>query len=230
MSNGNPVFITGGTGYIGTRLIPRLQALGYPVVALAREQSKQKLPPECRCVIGDALDGDSYKTSVTESSTFIHLVGVSHPGPAKARQFVDIDKRAAYEAIRIAAENRVAHFIYLSVAHPAPVMRAYIDVRASCEREIRAAGLNATVMRPWYVLGPGHRWPYLLIPFYRLAELLPSTRESARRLGLVTLQQMVNALASAAANPPKGVRVVEVPEIKNAAANKDLPAAAASAS
>ena len=43
---------------------------------------------------------------------------------------------------------------------------------------------------PWYVLGPGHRWPYLLLPMYKLMELLPSTRAGATRLGLVTLEQM----------------------------------------
>jgi hypothetical protein len=40
--------------------------------------------------------------------------------------------------------------------------------------------MNATILRPWYVLGPGHQWPYLLLPMYKLMELLPSTREGAR--------------------------------------------------
>ena len=67
--------------------------------------------------------------------------------------------------------------MYLSVAQPAPMMKAYIAVRAECEAEILTAGLNATILRPWYVLGPGHRWPYVLIPLYRVLEMIPSTRE-----------------------------------------------------
>ena len=57
----------------------------------------------------------------------------------------------------------------------------------------------------------------VLCPFYRLAEQFPGTRESARRLGLVTIHQMIGALINAAENSAEGVRVVEVPEIRRAA-------------
>jgi hypothetical protein len=50
---------------------------------------------------------------------------------------------------------------------------------------------------------------------YKIAELLPQTREGARRLGLVTLEQMVTALLAAVENPAQGVRVVGVPEIRS---------------
>jgi uncharacterized protein YbjT (DUF2867 family) len=74
--------------------------------------------------------------------------------------------------------------------------------------------LSATILRPWYVIGPGHRWPMALLPAYWMAERLPATRDAARRLGLVTLDQMVEALVAAVEAPPSGVRVVEVPEIR----------------
>jgi uncharacterized protein YbjT (DUF2867 family) len=93
-------------------------------------------------------------------------------------------------------------------------MKAYAAVRAQGEAIVRATRMNATFLRPWYVLGPGHRWPYLLVPAYWLLERLPGTRETARRVGLVTLAQMVAALVRAVENPPEGVRVVEVPEIR----------------
>jgi uncharacterized protein YbjT (DUF2867 family) len=95
-------------------------------------------------------------------------------------------------------------------------MRAYIAARTACEEELEASGINATILRPWYVLGPGHRWPYALIPFYWLAERIPSTREGARRLGLVTAEQMLRALAGAVEHPSSGVSVIEVPAIRAA--------------
>jgi len=96
-------------------------------------------------------------------------------------------------------------------------MKAYIEVRAECEQAIRESGLNATILRPWYVLGPGHRWPYALLPIYRLMELFPSTRDSALRLGLVTHSQMIEALLAAVEHPPAGVTVMEVPQIRASA-------------
>lgn len=93
-------------------------------------------------------------------------------------------------------------------------MKAYTAVRAECEALIREKHLNATILRPWYVLGPGHRWPYVLLPMYWLLERVPSTRDGALRLGLVTLPQMVSALVTAVENPSEGVQIFDVPNIR----------------
>lgn len=95
------------------------------------------------------------------------------------------------------------------------MMHAYIAVRTECEAAIDSAGLNATILRPWYVLGLGHRWPYVLLPIYKVAELVPQTRDGARRLGLVTLEQMLRALTFAVENPVQGTRLMEAPEIRS---------------
>jgi uncharacterized protein YbjT (DUF2867 family) len=151
---------------------------------------------------------------VAPADTFVQLVGVSHPSPAKAQQFREVDLPSARGAVSAAKTAGVQHFVYVSVAHPAPVMKAYVAVRQECEALILASGLAATILRPWYVLGPGHRWPYLLIPAYWLLRQIPSTREGARRLGLVTIEQMVAALVNAVENPSREVRVVDVPQIQ----------------
>jgi hypothetical protein len=61
--------------------------------------------------------------------------------------------------------------------------------------------MSVALVRPWYVLGPGHRWPYALLPMYRWCEQIPSTREAAMRLGLVTLEQVVRTLVSGVETP-----------------------------
>lgn len=72
-----------------------------------------------------------------------------------------------------------------------------------------------TVLRPWYVLGPGHWWPIVLIPIYKLLEMIPSARDAAQRLGLVTHRQMVAALAAAVtASTPSPFRVLDVTAIR----------------
>jgi uncharacterized protein YbjT (DUF2867 family) len=147
-------------------------------------------------------------------------VGVSHPSPAKAREFTQIDLKAGLEAIRIARKANVQHFIYLSVAQPAPIMHTYAKVRAECERAITASGLNATVVRPWYVLGPGHFWPYVLVPFYKLAELVPQTRDGALRLGLITLGELLRALVRVVDEPANGISLLSVTELRQLGKNE----------
>ncbi len=208
------VFLTGGTGYMGSALAKELLRRGHRVRALVRPGSEAKAPPGCELVHGDALSADSYASQVAPADTFVHLVGVAHPSPSKATEFRAVDLKSCQEAVRAAAQARVRHFIYLSVARPAPIMQEYQAARAEGERLIRTHGLAATFVRPWYVLGRGHRWPLVLIPFYALARLYPPTREGADRLALVTLEQMTHTLAWAVENPAEDVQILEPPQIK----------------
>lgn len=221
------VFVTGGTGYIGRRVIAELVARGHGVRALARPGSASRLPPGCTPVIGDALNAESFAGAVAAGDTVVHLVGTPHPGPRKAEEFRRVDLPSALAALRAATAAGAEHFVYVSVAQPAPAMHAYVAVRAQGEAAIRAAGIAATFVRPWYVLGPGHRWPYLLVPTYALLRRIPPTRETALRLGLVTLDDMVAALVAAVESPPRGVRIVAVPEIRGARRRVAPPAAPA---
>jgi uncharacterized protein YbjT (DUF2867 family) len=209
------VFVTGGTGYLGRPLIAEFCRRGHAVSALVRPGSERKLPAGAAPVVGDALRAETFAGRIAPAKTFVHLVGVPHPSPSKAAQFRSVDLASVRASAEAAARAGVEHFVYLSVAQPAPaIMREFAAVRAEGEAIVRATGMNATFLRPWYVLGPGHRWPYLLLPAYWLAERLPRTRDAARRIGLVTLPQMVAALVEASENPARGVRIVEVPEIR----------------
>jgi uncharacterized protein YbjT (DUF2867 family) len=145
----------------------------------------------------------------------VHLIGTPHPSPAKAKQFHDIDLASIKAAIKAACDAGIRHFVYMSVAQPAPMMKAFIEVRSAGEAMIRGSGVAATFLRPWYVLGPGHRWPYLILPFYWALELLPGTRESAQRLGLVTIAQILTALVWSIEHQPAGIRIVDVTQIRS---------------
>ena len=209
------VIVAGGTGYLGRPLVEKLCAAGFRVTAIARPQSTSKIPRDSGVIVGDVLDARTYQDRIPRHATFVHLVGVAHPAPWKAEEFQSVDLTSLEQSVAAAKRAHVEHFVFVSVAHPAPTMKAFIEVRIQCEQRIRESGLHATILRPWYVLGPGHYWPYLLIPLYKIFEAIPATRERAVRLGLVTRSQMVNALASAVASGVDGLRVMETAAIRS---------------
>jgi uncharacterized protein YbjT (DUF2867 family) len=208
------VFVTGATGYLGRALIPVLLAHGHRVKALTRRASATRVPAGAEIVVGDALDAATFADAVAPADTLVHLIGTPHPSPAKAASFQSVDLRSVETMLVAARAAQIRHLIYVSVAQPAPVMHSYIAVRQAGEAQIRASGIPATILRPWYVLGPGHRWPALLRPVYAVLQHIPATRESAERLGLLTLAQMVNALLASVESAPSGIRVLTVPDIR----------------
>jgi uncharacterized protein YbjT (DUF2867 family) len=207
------VFVTGATGYLGRPLVAALAARGHRVRALTRRPSRSGLPDGCEPVAGNALDADTFVSAVGGCDTFVHLVGTPRPNPSKARQFETVDLVSIQAAVSAARRAGVRHFVYVSVAHPAPVMHAYIAVRQRGEALVRELHIPATILRPWYVLGPGHWWPYALVPIYALLRRLPATAAGARRLELVTHTQMVAALVHAVEHPRRHVAIIQADAI-----------------
>ena len=197
------ILITGATGYLGRPLTRSPWRAGMRFARSSGRAPNRAWPAGAEVVSGDPFSTDQLAAALSPGDTLVHLIGTPRPSPAKAQQFLRrrsrVDPRGGR---RGAARAGIAHIVYVSVAHPAPVMHAYIDARTQGEALVRATGIPATILRPWYVLGPGHWWPYALLPFYRLFERIPSKRESALRFGLVTHQQMITALMRAIEDGP----------------------------
>lgn len=218
------ILVTGGTGYMGRELMPALLGRGHRVTAFVRAGSEHKVPSGAAVAVGDVLSRSSIADAMPANAIVVHLVGTPKPSPAKAAQFEALDFVSARECIAAARDAGARRIVYVSVAQPAPIMRAYVEVRRRVEVLLHQSGVPHTVLRPWYVLGPGHRWPYALVPMYWLLGALAPTRAGARRLGLVTLPQMISALVYAVETSGDSPIVLDVPAIRRAGSPKKTTA------
>jgi len=213
--NKRTVFITGATGYIGTRLIKLLTSKGHHVIALVRKGSEHKVPAGVEVVVGNPFEAQTFQQYIPVGCVFVQLLGVPHPSPKKAKQFKEIDLRSVKASADAASVAGALHFIYISVAMtPSKLMQAYQEVRKEGEKYCLSKTFNCTFIRPWYVLGPGHWWPVSLLPFYGLAEIVPSWRKKARAMALVTINQILNTLVNVTENEPLPLRILEVKDIR----------------
>jgi|SRR5688572_4816639 uncharacterized protein YbjT (DUF2867 family) len=210
------VFITGATGYIGKRLTKLLLQRGHKVIALVRKGSEHKVVVGAAIVAADPFDPNSFQSFIPKGAVFIQLLGVSHPSPKKAKQFKEIDLRSVKASADAAAIAEVSHFIYVSVAMaPSKIMATYQAVRKEGEEYCKNKKLNCSFIRPWYVMGPGHYWPVLLLPLYSVAELVPAWRQKARAMALVTINQILRTLITAVDANPLPLRIIEIKQIRN---------------
>jgi uncharacterized protein YbjT (DUF2867 family) len=165
-------------------------------------------------VTGDALDESSFTTAAQGRHTLVHLVGVAHPSPSKAALFESVDLESARIAARAAMAADVRHIVYISVARPAPVMHAYVEARRRAELAFAASAIPCTFLQPWYILGPGHYWPLAILPLYKLFELVPATRATSQRLGLLSIDTLLRCLVHAVETPAREVRTWDVPTLR----------------
>jgi uncharacterized protein YbjT (DUF2867 family) len=216
MPTAKGILITGASGYLGSPLSSRLLERGHRVRAFVRPGSEKRAAAGVPVVVGDPFSVDDLTMSLRGDDTLVHLLGTPRPSPRKAQQFLDVDLASIRAATLAARRVGIAHIVYVSVAHPAPIMQTYIDARTQGEALVRETGIPATILRPWYVLGPGHWWPYALVPVYWVFERIPSKRAAALRLGLVTREQMIAALVTAVERGPDGAGILEVKDIRSA--------------
>jgi nucleoside-diphosphate-sugar epimerase len=67
------VFVTGASGFVGSRLVGRLAAGGHPVTALSRRPPRESGGPNVRWIRGDVTEPESYAAELAEADCVVHL-------------------------------------------------------------------------------------------------------------------------------------------------------------
>ncbi len=185
------ILVTGATGKVGSRFVPRLLARGYEVNILVRDETKAAplAALGAKVVLGDLFDEATLLAAVTGVDAVIHLA-------ALFRTFTDNDgivktnHTGTIALAKTAIEAGVLKFIFVSTGnvyssgygHPAreddPVNikdpRAYSASKIAAEQELLKMDLNVTVLRLGFVYGD--KDPHI-------AEILPYLKRLKRHSG-----------------------------------------------
>jgi uncharacterized protein YbjT (DUF2867 family) len=146
------VLVTGATGYIGGRLVPRLLDTNYQVVCLARDPGQlQGRWPGVEVLAGDLLDARSLETPLRGLDAAYYLV---HSMSAGEAAFPERDRRAAANFAAAARTAGVRHIIYLG-GLGTPPLSAHLASRQEIGRVLRASGIPVTELRAGIVVGSG---------------------------------------------------------------------------
>lgn len=154
-----PILVTGGTGYVGGRLIPRLLTAGYRVRAMARSPERLYCRPWGRhplleVVPGDALDRQAFVDAARGCGTAYYLI---HSMNAQKGKFAEADRTAAENMVAAAETNDLARIIYLGglgeKRHEA--LSRHLKSRHEVEAILQAGPVPVTNLRAAMILGSG---------------------------------------------------------------------------
>lgn len=150
------ILVTGATGYIASRLIPRLLDAGYQVRCLARTPARLKGRrwfPKVEVVSGDVTRPETLPAAMRGVSAAYYLIHNMAAGQGYHR----LDLQAARNFALAARIAGVEHIIYLGgLADPAdPRLALHMKSRIETGDALREAGVPVTEFRAGVIVGPG---------------------------------------------------------------------------
>jgi len=161
--------VTGGTGYVGSRLLRRLVAEGRPVRALAR---RPELLTDVDVVRGDLLTGSGLEEALEACSTAYYLI---HSMEAAVNgDFAGRDRRMAESFAEAAARAGVERIVYLGGIVPADGAQSpHLRSRLEVEEILLGAVPGSTALRASIVIGAGSSSFRILVRLVERLRVLP---------------------------------------------------------
>ena len=198
--------VTGGTGYVGGRLLLRLAAEGRPVRALARQP---ELLPGLDAVPGDLLTGAGLEEALEGCSSAYYLVHSMEP--AANGDFAARDRRMAQAFGEAAARAGVERLVYLGgIVSPGQRLSPHLRSRLEVEETLLAAVPGSTALRASIVIGAGSLSFRLLVRLVERLRVLPLPRWRSNRTQPVDERDVIEFLARTPQVPEAAGRSFDV--------------------
>jgi len=197
------IAVTGATGFIGTHLLSRLDAIDRPTRALIRNKPHRevKVPNTTQVVSGTLSDSKALSELIHGAKICIHAAGATKAFEQSGFHAVNVI--GTFRLAAAAAAAGVEHFIYLSSqAARRPQVSDYAASKAVSEASLESfrSKMRVTIIRPPAVLGPGDP---MLKPMFDLvrAGWLPAPSEPSggpRQFAVVSAHDLVEELIETA--------------------------------
>lgn len=153
------ILVTGGTGYVGTRLVRKLVEQGRDVRLLARdgEAARRQFPHGVAFARGDVTQPATLAAALADVETVIHLVAIIRERGGTTFEQINYQGTVhVVEAEKAAGTRRHLQMSALGALRD-PAF-PYHDTKYRAEQYVRASGLDWTIFRPSIIFGPGDQF------------------------------------------------------------------------
>lgn len=204
------VAITGGSGFVGSHLVPLLLESGHEIRVIGRGARPVTLPPGLSVTFGDVVTGEGLEEAFRDADAVVNLVAIIR---AKGVQtFTSVNSQGTAHVVRAAQQAGVPRLVQLSAigAGPDPTF-PYLFSKWQGEQWVRGSGLDWVILRSSVIFGKGDGFfttlakaislpaPFLVIPGDGTAVFQPIAADDVAR-----------CLRSAVLEPQRAGKVYEI--------------------
>ena len=175
------IVILGGTGFVGSYLVPRLVADGHRLTVLSRNRESRRdmtVLPGVNIRSADIYDDAVLRTQLEDADAVINLVGILNPQGRHTfqRVYIDLTKRLI-EACKVTGVKRLHQMSSLKAGQG---LSQYLKTRGEAETLVKAASLNWTIYQPSVIFGAGDGLVTRFAALLRKLPVLPLARATSR--------------------------------------------------
>ncbi len=156
--------VTGGTGFVGSRLVTRLANAGWEVTVPTRDPQRcrhLRVLPTVRVLHADIHAPATLQTILKGADAAINLVGILNEPGRDGAGFRRAHVELTQKLIDACTTTEVLHLVQISALNaanpgtPDPGTSHYLRSKGEAEALLRASGLNWTILQPSVIFGPG---------------------------------------------------------------------------
>jgi len=187
------VLVTGGSGFIGRHIVPRLVDEGFEVSVLARHADRT--PRGARFVAGDIADATSLASAVDGMDAVLHLVAIITERGSQT--FDRVNVRGTTGLLDAMAARDVPRIVHLSALGAGPDPRfPYLRSKWQGEEAVRSSDRTFTILRPSVVHGEGAGFFRPIVWTLRWAPVYPMVAKGTTRFSPIWINDLATCVVA----------------------------------
>lgn len=195
------IFIAGGTGFVGAHLVEALREKGHELRLLVHRRSPGSTAGIDQ-IEGDVTNLESFQQAASGCDAVINLVGIIREFPARGITFERLHVRATANMLAATRTAGIRRYLQMSALGTRPdAVSRYHQTKFRAEELVRSSGLDASILRPSLIYGPGDSFVNMLAGQLRLIPVMPVIGSGRYRLQPIHVDDVARCFALALEMP-----------------------------
>jgi uncharacterized protein YbjT (DUF2867 family) len=206
------ILVTGGTGFVGPKIVHELRAEDRPVRCLVRNPDRAHALASWGCELaqGDVTDPESIGRAVEGCEVVVHLVAIIQGKPEQFERVMVQGTRNVVEAAKTAGTRRFVLMSALGTSEETKDLSRYFNAKWQMEQMVKGSGLEHVIFRPSFVFGKGGGALKTFQRLVRLSPVIPVFGAGDQRVQPIWIDNVAEYYAAAIDRPEAVNRTFEL--------------------